>query len=135
MFSLILATATRAIMPVMLVFAVFILLRGHNEPGGGFVAGLVAATAFALYALANGVHQARRTLTVDPRALIAIGLGLAGLSGVMGLFRGQPFMTSQWYTPYLPVVGKIGTPLFFDMGVMIVVLGVTLTMLFALQEE
>lgn len=135
MFSLILATATRVITPVMLVFAVFMLLRGHNEPGGGFVSGLVAATAFALYALSNGVDRARRTLAIDPRVLIGIGLGVAGASGTLALFRGQPFMTSQWFTPYLPVVGKIGTPLIFDIGVMIVVFGVTLTMLFALLEE
>lgn len=135
MFSLILATATRIITPVMLVFAVFVLLRGHNEPGGGFVGGLVAATAFSLYALATDVARARRALVVDPRTLIALGLGLAAGSGMVAFLAGEPFMTGQWHATPLPVVGKLGTPLAFDIGVMLVVFGVVLTMLFALAEE
>ena len=135
MYSLILSTATRAIFPLMLLFSVFILLRGHNEPGGGFVGGLVAATAFVLYALAYDVARARDALRVDPRSLVAAGLALACSAGLLGLLAGQPFMTGQWLATPLPVVGKLGTPVLFDLGVYFVVLGVVLTMVFALAEE
>lgn len=135
MYSLILSTATRAIFPLMLLFSVFILLRGHNEPGGGFVGGLVAATAFVMYALAYDVGRARHALRVDPRSLVAVGLAVACSAGLLGLAAGQPFMTGQWVPTPLPVVGKLGTPVLFDLGVYLVVLGVVLTMVFALAEE
>lgn len=135
MYSLILSTATRAIFPLMLLFSVFMLIRGHNEPGGGFVGGLVAATAFVLYAMSYGVEEARRALRVDPRSLIAIGLALACGAGLIGLAAGLPFLTGQWLPVPLPVVGKVGTPVLFDLGVYVVVLGVVLTMVFALAEE
>lgn len=135
MYSLILSTATRAIFPLMLLFSVFLLLRGHNEPGGGFVGGLVASTAFALYAMAYGVDKARVALRLDPRSLVAWGLGLAAGAGLIGLASGYPFMTGRWLPVPLPVVGKLGTPFMFDIGVYLVVLGVVLTMLFALAEE
>jgi multicomponent Na+:H+ antiporter subunit B len=135
MFSLILTTTTRAIAPLMLLFSVFLLIRGHNEPGGGFVGGLVAATAFSLYALAYDVAQARRALLVDPRTLIGVGLALSAGSGVLSLLSGRPFMTGLWAKAPLPVLGKVGTPALFDLGVYVVVVGVVLTMVFALAEE
>jgi multicomponent Na+:H+ antiporter subunit B len=135
MYSLILSTATRAIMPLMLVFSLFMLLRGHNEPGGGFVGGLVAATAFSLYALAYGVERARGTLRLDPRLLIAAGLLVACLSALLALPLGLPVMTAAWAPEPVVVVGKVGTPILFDVGVYLIVLGVTLTMIFGLAEE
>ncbi len=73
--SLILSTATRYLLPLLLLFSLFLLLRGHNEPGGGFVGGLVAVAAFALYALAAGTQEARSLLRVDTRTLMAVGPG------------------------------------------------------------
>ena len=78
-------TATRLLMPLLLLFAVFLLLRGHNEPGGGFVGGLVVAAAFALYLVAFGVARARRALLVKPLTLIGIGLAMALVSGLPAL--------------------------------------------------
>ncbi len=135
MFSLILSTTARAIMPLTLVFSVYLLMRGHNAPGGGFVGGLVAAVAFALASLAEGVGTARRALRVDPHLLLAVGLALALGSGVAGLLVGDPFLTGYWLDLPLPVVGKVGTPLVFDVGVYLTVLAVALTMLFALEED
>lgn len=132
--SLILSTATRYILPLLLLFSLFLLLRGHNEPGGGFVGGLVAAAAFALYAIAYGVRTARRVLGVDPRTLIGVGLLVALGSGVLGLALGAPFMTGLWSEYAVPILGKVGTPLLFDIGVYLVVIGVTLTIIFALAE-
>jgi multicomponent Na+:H+ antiporter subunit A len=124
-------TAARFLMPLLLLFAVFLLLRGHNEPGGGFVGGLVAAAAFALYLVAYGVKSARRALLVQPMTMLGIGLLLAVVSGVPAAFRGQPFLTAQWMLQ--PVA--LGTPMLFDIGVFLVVAAVVLMMLFGLAEE
>lgn len=132
--SIVLRTATRYLLPLLLLFSVFVLLRGHNEPGGGFVGGLVAATAFALYAIAYGVESARQLLQISSRRLIGIGLLIAAGSGLIGLAWGDPFMTAHWDTREIPVVGKLGTPLLFDIGVYLVVIGVVLTIIFALIE-
>jgi len=135
MSSLILSTATRYMLPLMLLFSVFLLLRGHNEPGGGFVGGLVAAASFALYAFAFNVSQARQALRVDPRRLIGLGLLTAVGSGALALFTGQPYMTGLWTKEAIPVLGKVGTPVLFDVGVYLLVVGVTLTIIFSLAES
>lgn len=132
MFSLILSTAVRYLFPLMLLFSVFLLLRGHNEPGGGFVGGLVVAAAFSFYAIAYGVPVARRVLGLDSRVLIGIGLLVTVGSGLWAVLTGQPFLTGLWAEPAL---GKVGTPLLFDVGVYLVVIGVMLTIIFTLAEE
>ena len=72
MVSIILATASRYLLPLMLIFSFFLLLRGHNEPGGGFVGGLVAAAAYALYLIANGIEEAKKLLKTEPIKLIPL---------------------------------------------------------------
>lgn len=137
MISIILQTATRFIFTLLLLFAIFLLLRGHHEPGGGFIAGLVASGAFTLYAVAYDVARARGALRIDPRRLIGVGLLTASLSGVVSMFSGRPFLTGRWVSWSLfgadPV--KAGTPLLFDLGVCLTVIGVTLAIIFALAEE
>jgi len=137
MTSLILSTATRFLLPLLLLFSIFVLLRGHNEPGGGFVGGLIAAAAFALHAIATDVRKARRTLRLDPQTLIGLGLTTALGSGIIALFYDLPFMTGLWVTLHNPWLEelKVGTPLLFDAGVYLVVFGVTLTIILALAEE
>jgi len=135
MTSLILSTAARYLLPLLLLFSVFVTLRGHNEPGGGFVGGLVAAAAFALYALAFDVPTARRALGADPRTLIGLGLLTAAASGILSILLGRPYMTALWSERTVPLLGKAGTPLFFDIGVYLTVIGVALTMIFTLAEE
>jgi multicomponent Na+:H+ antiporter subunit A len=124
-------TAARLLMPLLLLFSVFLLFRGHNEPGGGFVGGLVAAAAFALYGIAFGVHRARQALLVRPLTLLGAGLLIALVSGLPAVLRGQPFLTAWWASG--PVA--VGTPALFDAGVFLVVLGVALMMIFSLAEE
>lgn len=135
MHSMILSTATRYLLPLLLMFSIFLLLRGHNEPGGGFVGGLVAGAALALYAMALGLRAARQVLGVDPRTLIYFGLLAAVVSGLPALFSGLEFMTGLWSAQALPVIGKLGTPLLFDVGVYLVVIGITLTIIFTLMEN
>jgi multicomponent Na+:H+ antiporter subunit B len=135
--SLILRTASRYLLPLLILFSIFLLFRGHNEPGGGFVAGLVAAAAFALYALATDVQAARYALQVDPHILIGAGLLLALVDGVVPFIYGQEFLTGRWTYLRLPFIGEIeiGSPLFFDIGVYLVVMGVVLMIIFSLAEE
>lgn len=135
MTSLILNTATRYLLPLLLLLSVYLLLRGHNEPGGGFVGGLVAASAFSLYMIAFGVEESRRTLHVEPRLLIAVGLLTALCSGFLSVALGRPFMTGIWLEPVFPVIGKVGTPLLFDVGVYLLVIGVALMIVFSVAEE
>jgi multicomponent Na+:H+ antiporter subunit B len=131
MTSLILCTATRRLMPLLLLFGLFLLLRGHNAPGGGFVGGLVVSAAYALHAFAFGVAAARRALLAAPSRLIGAGLLLALGSGLLPLALGRAFLTALWLDPD----SGIGTPLLFDLGVFLVVIGVVLTMTFTLAEE
>lgn len=134
--SMILRTAARFLMTLLLLFSIFLLLRGHNEPGGGFVGGLVAASAFILYALANSVKAARMALRVDTRTFIGCGLLLAFTSGALPLLEGKPFLTALWWDfQIFDKYFELNSPLFFDIGVYLVVLGIVLTMMFALAEE
>lgn len=133
--SIIIATATRYLFPLLLTFSLFVLLRGHNEPGGGFVGGLVAASAYALYFLAFGVESAKKTLKVHPVKLVAAGLSITLASAVLPLFFGKQFMTGIWCDYHLPIFGKVGTPFMFDIGVYVLVIGIVLEIIFALAEE
>jgi multicomponent Na+:H+ antiporter subunit B len=122
----------------MLLLSVVALVRGHNEPGGGFVGGLLAASGFALYGLAFHVDDARRLLRVSPRSLIGIGLIVAMLSGVPAVVSRSPFMDARWASVQVPGFAsplKLGTPLVFDVGVYLVVIGITLLMIFTLEDS
>ena len=133
--SSILQTATRLLMPLLLLFALFLLLRGHNEPGGGFVGGLVVAASFVLYANAYGVDAGRRALLVDPATLLGGGLLVALVSGVPAALLGRPFMTALWTKVGVgSAVYDVGTPLVFDVGVFLAVIGVVLTIIFTLAD-
>ena len=135
MISLILCAATRYLLPLLLLLSVYLLLRGHNAPGGGFIGGLVASAAFALYAIAHSPEKARLIVGLEPRALIAWGLLTALASAALSLFGGRPFMTSLWLDRSLPAIGKVGTPLLFDTGVYLVVVGVNLMIVLSLMED
>jgi multicomponent Na+:H+ antiporter subunit B len=134
--SLILRTTVRYLFPLLLLFSVFLFLRGHNEPGGGFIAGLVASAAYALFSIACGAGEARRALGIDTRVLIGIGLLTALVSGLPSLLAGDAFLTGIWGSLTIPDIidTKIGTPVLFDTGVFLTVICVTLTMIFALEE-
>lgn len=134
--SLILRTITGLFFSLMILLSVFIFLRGHNEPGGGFIGGLIAASAFILYVIAFSPDAGRRILRLNPNLLIGIGLLSAITGGIVPVFWGQPFLTGLWINPVL--FGKelhLGTPLLFDIGVYLVVIGVILTIIYSLEEE
>lgn len=135
--SIILVAGTRILVALLLVFSVFMLLRGHNEPGGGFIGGLIGATGFVVYAIACGTDSARRALRVRPDAVAMVGLGLALLAGVMAIAFGDGFFTGQWLFIGATETEKglpISSVLLFDVGVYLVVMGSILTLVFALEE-
>jgi multicomponent Na+:H+ antiporter subunit B len=127
MSPLVLRVATRYLVPLILLFSLFLLWRGHHEPGGGFVGGLVAASAFVLLALSEGPQAARRALRFEPRVWMGAGLATALAAGLAGSAAGAPLLTGLW-------LGKLGTPLVFDVGVYLVVAGVVLLVLLELEE-
>jgi multicomponent Na+:H+ antiporter subunit B len=132
--SLILKTASEYLLPLLLLFSLFILLRGHYEPGGGFVGGLIASIAFVLHFFANGEKKTREFIRIHPGVFIPVGLSLSLISGSIPLFAGIPFMTGLWIPEPFPVIGMVGTALFFDIGVYFVVIGVALTIIFSIAE-
>ncbi|EAZ99118.1 Na+/H+ antiporter subunit B [Marinobacter sp. ELB17] len=135
--TLILHTAALFIMPLQLMFSLFLLLRGHDEPGGGFIGGLVAASAFVLYAFAFGATATRHILRVDPRDLLSAGLLFALASTIPAFLAGQPMLTAHWWE--LPLPGdtylKLSTVLIFDIGVYAAVLGTIMTFVINLMES
>jgi multicomponent Na+:H+ antiporter subunit B len=134
--SIILKTASTYLLPLLLLFSVFVLLRGHYLPGGGFIGGLVASIAFVLHAFANGLKNTRYLLRIHPGFFIPFGLLIVLLSAIAPIIlTGQPLMTGLWYEDPIPVIGKIGSALFFDTGVYIVVVGVCLTIIFTISES
>lgn len=133
--SILLPVATRYLMPLMLVFSIFLLIRGHNEVGGGFAGGLVASSALMLYGIAISPGALRKLLPSEPRTLVGLGLLAALASGLVPVLAGEPFMTGLWLKEPLPVIGKVGTPLLFDTGVYLVVIGVVTWILLTLAEE
>lgn len=127
--------ASRLLFPALIVIALIVFYRGHNLPGGGFIGGLLAASAFILLGLGDSMEQARRALRVDPVTLMALGLLIALVSGLFGLAGGDPYMTGVWLpTFYVPLLGAVhlGTPLLFDLGVFMTVIGFTLQTTFSL---
>lgn len=121
---------------LMVLFSIFILLRGHNEPGGGFIGGLIAASALAIYGISNGVPAVRRAIWAHPIHIAAFGLFVSGLSGLPSMLVDAPFLTGLWGTVYLfDVELKISTILFFDIGVYLVVLGTIGGIALALEER
>jgi multicomponent Na+:H+ antiporter subunit B len=129
-----LPAACRLMVPAMVLFSIYLLLRGHNLPGGGFIGGLVMASALVLRAMVD----AKKAPKFDLIVLTGMGLLVALGSALLPLFTGKTFFTGLWGGEiWLPMVGKlkIGTPMFFDIGVYIVVTGVAAKLLLVLLEQ
>lgn len=133
--SIVLRTVSRLMLPVLLLLSVFMLLRGHNLPGGGFIGGLVASSAIILQMIAFGPTYARNVLQVNYLTLAAVGVLIAAAFGLPALLLGQPFMTAFWIPEPIPGIGKIGTPVLFDVGVFLTVIAVTTKIALLLAEE
>ena len=136
--NLIFKVGADILLPVCIVLSLIALYRGHNEPGGGFIGGLIFAAGYILYAMACGEKEARTKLKASPIAYIGYGLLIALGSGLFGPAIGLPFMSALWLPDFtLPLLGKVhlGTPLLFDVGVFLTVIGFTLQVVFNLQSS
>jgi len=119
------------------VLAIYLLLRGHNLPGGGFIAGLASAVALILLSLATGLEELHGLLRFDPARLAAAGLLLAVATSGLPLVAGGAFLRHFHWHGHVPLLGEIhlGTPLAFDVGVYLVVLGVTTKVILVLGKS
>ncbi|MFW7377283.1 MAG: Na+/H+ antiporter subunit B [Oligoflexus sp.] len=133
--SIILKTASRFLVILVILFSIYSLLRGHNEPGGGFIGGLLLAGAYALYGLTHGNAAVLQLLPYNPRTLIGIGVCISIVSGLIGLFFGEGFLAAMWLPAPLPGIGKAGTVLMFDIGVYLTVFATTLLIILSLAED
>lgn len=136
--SVILRAGTRYLAGLLLIVSLFMLLRGHNEPGGGFIGGLIGATGFVLYAIACGTKDARAALRVSPETVAVAGLLIALAAGLAAAFFGDDFFTGQWLFIGATEDDKglpLSTVLVFDIGVYVAVFGSVLSLVFTMEEE
>ncbi|MBX3300821.1 MAG: monovalent cation/H+ antiporter subunit A [Nitrospira sp.] len=130
------AAAARVLLPFALLVAVYVFLRGHNLPGGGFLAGLVAALALVMQYMGDGLRPILARVRIDFLALIGAGVLLAGVTGLASMLAGAPFLTSATGHWRIPLIGDLtlASAIAFDLGVFMVVLGATLLTLTALGQ-
>ncbi|MBK6596836.1 MAG: monovalent cation/H+ antiporter subunit A [Proteobacteria bacterium] len=123
--SLFLEFIARVLLPLAILVSLYMFLRGHNEPGGGFIAGLVIAVALLVPYLASGAKTVEARLPLNYEAILGAGLIIAALTGAGSMLFGHPILTSSYWSPELPVLGKIpfATAMLFDLGVYLTVLG------------
>jgi len=134
--TLIFRTIAPGLTSLMLLFSVFVLLRGHNEPGGGFIGGLIAVAAIAIFGIAFGVPVARRALYFHPLAISGAGLLLSAISGLVSLACDAPFLTGIWTSVHLfGAELDVSTVMAFDIGVYLVVLGSLSSVALALEDR
>lgn len=121
------STFARLLLPFALLVSVFIFLRGHNLPGGGFIAGLITAVALIMQYLANGTDWVRARMPLDMHTVIAAGFLIAVATGLASWFFGHPFLTSTFGNLHVPLAGELelASAMAFDLGVFLVVAGVT----------
>jgi multicomponent K+:H+ antiporter subunit A len=122
---LMLVVVTRVLLPLALTVGVYIFLRGHNQPGGGFIAGLVVAIALLMQAIASGHTWTVSRQRLNAHTMLGIGVLIAGLTGLASFGFGRPFLTSTFGYVHLPIVGEfeLASAMAFDLGVYLTVVG------------
>ncbi|MEJ6392181.1 monovalent cation/H+ antiporter subunit A [Gymnodinialimonas sp. 2305UL16-5] len=133
---LMMVVVTRVLMPIAVVVGIYIFLRGHNEPGGGFVAGLVIAIALLMQYMASGFAWTQERKKIEYHTMIGLGAVIAGLTGAGAWLAGQPFLTSAYTYVHLPPIEEfeLATAMLFDLGVFLTVLGAVMLMLYSLSR-
>ncbi|MDW4500058.1 monovalent cation/H+ antiporter subunit A [Sulfitobacter sp. D35] len=133
---LMMVVATRVMMPVAIMVGIFIFLRGHNQPGGGFVAGLVISIALLMQYMASGFAWTQRRQRIEYHAMIGWGVVIAGLTGAGAWLGGKPFLTSGFDYYEIPPIEEfeLATAMIFDVGVLLTVLGAVMLMLYSLSR-
>jgi multicomponent K+:H+ antiporter subunit A len=127
----------RMLFPVIALISVYFVMRGHNQPGGGFVGGLIMSVAIILQYMAGGTTWVEKRLNLHSQAWIGAGLLCAGIAGAGSWWFGYPFLTSHSPHPVLPIIGEVPLPsaFVFDLGVFLLVVGATTLILIALAHQ
>jgi multicomponent K+:H+ antiporter subunit A len=134
--SILLQAVARMILPPAMLFAAYLLFRGHNFPGGGFIAGVLTGAAVLLQYVASERRTVDGVAPLRPEGLFVAGLALAALTGLGALVVGYPFLTSTFGHVEIPLLGHFesSTAFLFDLGVYFVVTGIVLTILLAIED-
>lgn len=135
--SIILQIAAKYIRGILLFFAVLALLRGHNNPGGGFIGGLLAALSIIYYGFAFNTEKIKERMIIKPNIYLAFGLLLVLLSFIPSIVNNITLMQGVWLKINLPLLGelKLGTPFIFDIGVFFTVIGVIFLFFISLTNK
>lgn len=136
--DVILQTTTKAVVFIILTFSIFIFFSGHHDPGGGFIGGLMTASGFILLYLAFDIKTMKQVIPIDFKKVAATGLLIAVLTGMGSFYYGEPFLTHTFGYFDLPILGEdteLATALFFDLGVYLTVVGVTMTIILTIGED
>ena len=134
--TLIARTIAPVLTALMLLFSVFVLLRGHNEPGGGFIGGLIAASALAIFGIIKGTGAVRRAIVFHPLSIAGAGLLMSSLAGLISILFAVPFMAGLWIYPKIAGVEvPLSSVMLFDIGVYLVVSGTVAAVVLALEDS
>ncbi|MFO8001679.1 MAG: MnhB domain-containing protein [Marinilabilia sp.] len=134
--NIVLEKIVKLFLVVMTGFSLFVLLRGHDRPGGGFIAGIIASAGFLMYALVFGSDILLEKLKMNPRYIMGFGLLIALMASLLPAFWGLPPMTGMWQEidVFGGVLIHVGTPLLFDTGVFLLVIGVALGIITSIMD-
>jgi monovalent cation:proton antiporter len=135
--DVIVRSTAKIIVFIILAFSAYLFFAGHNDPGGGFIGGLMTAAAFVLLALAFDLETIRKVLPVNFRVLTGLGLLTAVLTGMGSFLFDAPFLSHAFEYRVLPLLGKkeLATAVLFDLGVYMAVVGVTMTIILSIGED
>lgn len=133
--TLILQAAIQVLIPIFFVYSLYLLFRGHDSPGGGFIAALVISTGLVFHMMAFGVAKTKEVYKIDTMRFTVIGLMLAFMGATLSFFLGNGFFNAIWTEIKLPMIGTISSVLLFDIGVYIAVIGAILKIAFTIFED
>ncbi len=131
--SIIFQIGMKTILPVLLIGSFVVFWRGHQLPGGGFMGGLLAGAGLATHAFCFGVQTTLRVIRIHPLSFIFVGLFFALLSGILSSFTGNQPFTGLWTS--VPLIGSLGTPILFDLGVYLLVIGFVVVFITQILQE
>lgn len=135
--DVILRTATKVIVVIILAFSIHLFISGHHNPGGGFIGGLTFVAAIVLLFLVDDIEKVRNNIAVDFKVVTAIGVLISVLTGVGGMVSGKPFLNQVFGSVTLPILGEtyFATAVLFDVGVAMAVIGASLTIIISIGDD
>ncbi|MGI6514643.1 MAG: Na(+)/H(+) antiporter subunit B [Syntrophomonadaceae bacterium] len=135
--DVILRTAAKAVVLIILAFSIHLFISGHHNPGGGFIGGLAFVAAIVLLFLVDDIEKVRNNIAVDFKVVTAIGILIAVSTGIVGMVDEKPFLDQVFGVANLPIFGETGlaTAVLFDVGVALTVIGASLTIIISIGDD